>query len=111
VGLARRFLRRALGAWGIDQDTVDTAVLCLSELVTNAVIHAPNGCVVRVLLDGRTLTVTVRDSGAVGDAAVGAPDDPFQVHGRGLQLVDALATSWGSRLDSAGTTMWFVMEL
>lgn len=111
VAEARRFLRRTLDDWGVDQGTSDTAVLCLSELVTNSVVHAHSGCAVRALLEEGVLTITVRDRGAP-DAASGEPaDDPMRVHGRGLQLVDALATRWGSDLDVVGTTVWFVLEL
>ena len=48
VAAARRFLRHTLREWGVDDDTTDAAVLCLSELVTNALIHTPAGCAVRV---------------------------------------------------------------
>lgn len=110
VAEARRFLRSTLHGWGIDEQTTDTAVLCLSELVTNAVIHAHAGCVVRVLLEQDTLTTTVRDSGTQDAASVEPLADPLRVHGRGLQLVDTLATRWGSELDTLGTTVWFVLE-
>jgi anti-sigma regulatory factor (Ser/Thr protein kinase) len=105
---ARRFLRDTLAGWGLDEDTVDTAVLCLSELVTNALIHTTAGCELRTLLDHGVLTTTVRDGGTGGlDRQDG---DPLSVHGRGLQVVDSLAVRWGSRLDSVGTTVWFVLE-
>jgi len=111
VGEARRFLEGTLHDWGIDEDTTFTAVLCLSELVTNALIHAHAGCLVRVLLDHAVLTTTVRDGGAPDAGSPKPVDDPLQVHGRGLQLVDALATRWGSELHTAGTTVWFVLEV
>jgi anti-sigma regulatory factor (Ser/Thr protein kinase) len=111
VGDARRFLEGTLHDWGIDEETTYTAVLCLSELVTNALIHANAGCTVRVLLDGDVLTTTVRDGGTPDVGSVEPLDDPFRVHGRGLQVVDALATRWGSELDAVGTTVWFVLEL
>jgi anti-sigma regulatory factor (Ser/Thr protein kinase) len=104
---ARRFLRDTLVGWGLDDDTVDTAVLCLSELVTNALIHTDAGCELRTLLDRGVLTTTVRDGGTGGLER--HDDDPLSVHGRGLQVVDALAAQWGSRLDSVGTTVWFVL--
>lgn len=108
---ARRFLRHTLQGWGVDDGTTDEAVLCLSELVTNALIHAHAGCAVRVLLDQGVLTTTVRDGGT-SDAGLDEPlEDPLRVHGRGLQLVDAVATRWGSELDNVGTTIWFVLEL
>ena len=110
VSESRRFLRRTLEDWGINGEATDIAVLCLSELVTNAVIHARAGCVVRVVLEEGTLTTTVRDSGSPGSASTVPVADPLQVHGRGLLLVDSLATRWGSELDSVGTTVWFVLE-
>lgn len=110
VSGARRFLRSTLDAWGVDEETTYTAALCLSELVTNAVIHAHTGSVVRVLLEGGVLTTTVRDLGNREPGSQEPLDDPLRVHGRGLQLVDALATRWGSELDSVGTSVWFVLE-
>src|SRR3954447_22210560 len=50
VGLARQFVRTTLADWGIEGDTLFTAVLCASELVTNAIIHSEAGCEIRVLL-------------------------------------------------------------
>lgn len=118
VGVARRFVRRQLAEWGVDDDTGDTAVLCLSELVTNAVIHTGAQSEVRVLLEDDVLTVTVRDRGSdrgehrhrsVSPSEAGA-EDPLRVHGRGLQLVEALTSRWGSELDEVGTTVWFVLD-
>lgn len=110
VSRARRFLRGTLEDWGLDEDRTDTAVLCLSELVTNAVIHAQGGCAVRVLLDRGVLTTTVRDGGRAATTAADDRADPLVVHGRGLQLVEALAHRWGSELGHRGTTVWFVLE-
>ena len=110
VGEARRFLRETLAGWGIDAETVDSAVLCLSELVTNALIHTGAGCAVRVLLDQGVLTTMVRDNGARQVSPAEPLEDPLRVHGRGLHVVDALATRWGSDLDTVGTTVWFVLE-
>lgn len=110
VSQARGFLRRTLKDWAVDEETTETAVLCLSELVTNAVIHTQAGCVVRVSLEGGVLTTTVRDGGGADHASADLLDDPLQVHGRGLLLVDALASRWGSELDEVGTTVWFVLE-
>jgi anti-sigma regulatory factor (Ser/Thr protein kinase) len=111
VGGARRFLRRTLQEWGVAGDTPDAAELCLSELVTNALIHTPAGCAVRVLLDHGVLTTTVRDGGSSEAGSADPLEDPLRVHGRGLPLVDAVATRWGSEIDSVGTTIWFELEL
>lgn len=111
VAAARQFLKGTLTAWGVDADIVDKAILCVSELVTNAMIHTDAGCELRVILDGGVVTTTVRDGGSsvVVDLSTVALD-PLTVHGRGLQLVDALSTRWGSELDAVGTTVWFVLE-
>jgi anti-sigma regulatory factor (Ser/Thr protein kinase) len=95
----------------VGDDDLDSAVLCLSELVTNAVIHTRSGCEVRLVLDGGLVTGTVRDlGGALRPPGDGRSRDPLRVHGRGLQLVDALATRWSSEPDADGTTVWFALE-
>jgi anti-sigma regulatory factor (Ser/Thr protein kinase) len=111
VGGARRFLRATLQHWGVHEDVADAAVLCLSELVTNAVIHSHGGSLVQVVLDERVLTTTVRDWGTTSTASVRSVDDPLQVHGRGLQLVDALADRWGYDLDGDGASVWFSLDV
>jgi anti-sigma regulatory factor (Ser/Thr protein kinase) len=111
VSGARRFLRTTLLHWGVDDDVADAAVLCLSELVTNAVIHSHGGCLVQVVLDDGVLTTTVLDWGSAPRASVRAVDDPLQVHGRGLQLVDALAARWGHDVEGDGASMWFSFDV
>jgi anti-sigma regulatory factor (Ser/Thr protein kinase) len=111
VGDVRRWARATLGAWDVGDDDLDTVVLCLSELVTNTVIHTRSGCEVRLLLDQGLVTGTVRDSGGPHRPdEQGASEDLLRVHGRGLQLVDALATRWSSEPDADGTTVWFAVE-
>jgi anti-sigma regulatory factor (Ser/Thr protein kinase) len=118
VGIARGFLRETLADWDVEEDPIDTAQLCLSELVTNVVMHAGTTCELTVRLDEETLTVVVRDLGGEsewpGDYApveLGEDEDPLQVAGRGLMLVDALADRWASEHDATGTTAWFALDL
>ena len=109
------FMLGTLASWGIDADadTVDTAILCLSELVTNAMIHTDAGCELRVVLDRGVLTTTVPRRPVdpfvvdLGNVTIGIRS-PSTVSG--LQLVDALSTRWGSELDTVGMTVWFVLE-
>ncbi|WP_406832260.1 ATP-binding protein [Pedococcus sp. KACC 23699] len=108
---ARHFVHTTLHGWNLDEGTVDDAVMCLNELVTNAILHTATGCEVRVVLDGGVLTTTVRDGGSsvlVDPSHVAT--DPLAVHGRGLQLVAGTSARWGSELDSGGMTVWFVLE-
>lgn len=104
---ARRFVVRALEASGL-ADLADTAELLVSELVTNAVLHARSKIVVRVDVDGHRLRVEVRD-----DTANTPQVRPYGAHattGRGLLLVETLATRWGFKPQGAGKAVWFELE-
>ena len=117
-GEARRFLRRTLAGWGVDADAADTAQLCLSEVVTNAVVHAGTPAEVRVSRTDGVLRVVVRDGGTPGGASgrSGAPPRPaseadlLDVHGRGLAIVEALSSRWGSESADGGTVVWFEVD-
>lgn len=117
AGAARRFLRRQLEAWEIDEDAVDSAALCLSELVNNVIMHARTSSRLTVSLEDGRLWVMLRDlGGAVPPGAAKAHQpvedtDEYRVFGRGLTLVDALSDDWGSERDAVGTTAWFAFEV
>lgn len=116
AGAVRRFLREQLGSWGVDDDPVDSAELCASELVNNVIMHARSAFQLNVHLEDGVLTVTVRDvgrgaPGAGGSHAPVVDDDSMRVFGRGLTLIDAIADRWGSDRDGSGTIAWFVLEL
>jgi anti-sigma regulatory factor (Ser/Thr protein kinase) len=111
VAVARQFLRRTLADWQVGEELTDDATLCLSELVTNAIIHSYSGCVVRVVLHDGVLTTTVRNWDPAPAPSVAAVADPLQVHGRGLQVVDAVAARWGHRLDPEGASVWFALDV
>lgn len=112
AGVARRFLRETLTGWGVDDDAIDSAQLCVSELVNNVIMHARTSAELTVHVDGSLLGVEVRDHGrrTAADEPAPAPD-PLPVFGRGLTLVDAVADRWGSEQDASGTLAWFVLEL
>lgn len=111
AGRARRFLTQTLAGWEVDPEVAETAQLCLSELVTNAVIHTGTPVTVTVRLEGDCLLVLVQDRGTLG--AVRQPEsyDPEAISGRGLTLVDALATAWSAEPSADGTTVWFELDL
>lgn len=101
---ARRFMTETLERWAC-ADLVDTVNLLVSELVNNVVVHARSEAEVAVLLTPRALRVEVSDS----SAAAPAPRDAAEDHesGRGMALVEALATDWGVRPRPDGKTVWF----
>ncbi|WP_395659429.1 ATP-binding protein [Nocardioides sp.] len=111
VGRARHFLRELLSAWRVGGDVLDAAELCLSEIVTNAVVHAGTDSLLTVSLEEAVLRVEVRDRGAEADVGVVDDTDPLRVFGRGLQLVDAIADRWGAEHDHRGTRSWFDLEV
>jgi anti-sigma regulatory factor (Ser/Thr protein kinase) len=113
VGAARRRLHDLLDEQAVDPETVDSAVLCLSEVLTNAVMHTSAPAHVRVSVDNDVLVVSVRDAGShLGHRPdLLEPAETLPVSGRGLQIVEALSTRWGADTDEAGTTVWFVLEL
>jgi serine phosphatase RsbU (regulator of sigma subunit)/anti-sigma regulatory factor (Ser/Thr protein kinase) len=108
---ARRFLRTTLAGWDVEEDVVDAAELCVSELATNATIHAGAATELTAELDRDALTVLVRDSGSRGHVKLPPSEtDPMEIAGRGLALVDALASSWAAEHQADGTTVWFEIE-
>lgn len=104
VGRARRMVAQAVLASG-HEELVYVATLLVSEVVTNAVLHAgtdigvrcrPSRTGVRVeVFDGSPLSPSVRHYDAVATT------------GRGLALVSALAASWGVDCEDGGKTVWF----
>jgi anti-sigma regulatory factor (Ser/Thr protein kinase) len=93
VRRARSFVRDALRTWRLDQ-LGDTAVLLVSELATNAVLHARTGFAVEVVLRGPVVRVTVHDCSPA--APKPRRHGPSSSTGRGLDILDQLADSWGS---------------
>ncbi|TLQ48472.1 SpoIIE family protein phosphatase [Streptomyces marianii] len=127
---ARRFVRAALADWtrlgtvttrGTDR-LADDAALVVSELATNAVIHAGTGVEVLARLDPATeddpaaLVIEVSDHHPArvvrGDGHEQEGTDPGEAdHGRGLHLVAALAASWGITYRPGLKTVWARLPL
>ncbi len=107
VGAARRFVRGRLVREAIAGDLVDTAVLLTSELVTNAVIHTDTAIEVRVALSPE-VRVEVQDLTARLPQRRSHGEE--SVTGRGLELVEALASRFGVALSPpGGKTVWFTL--
>ncbi|MER6025952.1 SpoIIE family protein phosphatase [Streptomyces sp. NPDC001851] len=102
---ARRFTRRTLRTWGVPQDTLDTALLVVSELVTNALVHTGG----QVRLDLTLVNHRLRL--AVADASPRSPVKPASIGweatgGRGIILVEAVSEAWGTVPVSGGKQVW-----
>jgi anti-sigma regulatory factor (Ser/Thr protein kinase) len=112
VSRVREWARESLSGH-LSAPVLDDLLLLLSELVTNAVVHSDSGrtaggrVTVRLALSPGAVRVEVTDDGsAAGVPAVRVPE-PGDDGGRGLWLVDLLATEWGRRRDEAGGSVWF----
>lgn len=107
VRVARRFVADRLRASGLGRDLVDTAVLLASEVVTNAVLHAHTEVEVRVGV-GAGARIEVVDGSALHPAR--REHEADSVSGRGLELVEAMASSFGVDVGPGdGKTVWFTV--
>lgn len=109
VQAARAFVGKTLGP--IHPCTA-IAVLLVSELVTNSVLHSDSRH------PGKTITITVigapdgvrievLDAGGASVPFLGDSGDDLTEHGRGLRLVNDLSARWNYRRDNAGLVTWF----
>jgi CheY-like chemotaxis protein/anti-sigma regulatory factor (Ser/Thr protein kinase) len=102
---ARRFVVQQLEEWG-SPIFADAAALVVSELATNAVVHANSSFVVRLKLSPAALRIEVTDADAL---TTPEPQPPSQTAegGRGLLLVSAVSSSWGVEpSDEGGKLTW-----
>lgn len=108
VGDARHFAARTLRDWRL-VDLVDRVELLVSELATNAVLHARTPLTVRLRRGSGEISLYVCDE---------SPAPPllrrFSVEsatGRGLRLVASLAAAWGVESDGTGKCVWCTVPL
>lgn len=101
---ARTLLREALRECG-NEDALDAAQLAISEIVTNALVHAGTDMRLRILVADQSLRVELTD---------GSPRMPAQrafgpgaSTGRGLLLVEELVSRWGAHAVPDGKVVWF----
>ena len=109
VGAVRHWLHALLTGWSCSQ--VDDAELLASELVTNAVVHGEGSVTVRVWPGAHGLRVEVSDHGGA-TPRLQENRTAESEGGRGLGIVDRIATRWGvaPRTTAVGTTVWFEMD-
>jgi len=101
-----RRVRRAFAERFADHECLDVLLLCLSEVVTNAVLHARTG---------GSVVVCERPEGLRVEASDGSAARPVHRHftelsptGRGLHLLDRLSDRWGiDDVSTGGKVVWF----
>ena len=109
VPAARRFASQTLIDYGGASETVDKARLLVTELTTNAVLHAHSPIRLTVEPHDDRVRVEVRDDDPRPLAPPHEPD-PEATHGRGLWLVAALSCDWGVNGNERGKTVWFEVD-
>ncbi|MBV2354113.1 PAS domain S-box protein [Streptomyces sp. J2-1] len=104
---AREFLTRTLTAWDATS-RADDARLLLSEILTNAVLHAGGPIRLDMCRTDTELTIEVSDTSPQLPRPRRAAED--EESGRGLLLVRAVADDWGIRPTDEGKTTWFSLR-
>ncbi|WBB69802.1 SpoIIE family protein phosphatase [Micromonospora sp. WMMD812] len=106
----RHWMTAQLGEWQVPEAVVGAAVLCTSELTTNALLHAGTAARVEIDLSAERLLVSVADSGTRG-TVTRAQTDTLSSRGRGLGLIEELSDAWGTDPTVRGSTVWFEILL
>lgn len=104
----RRWMSSRLREWSVPEPVIGAAILCTSELTTNALLHAGTPAQVRVDLSAERLLVSVADTGTRGNVAK-ARTETLSSRGRGLSLIEELSDAWGTDPSVRGSTVWFEM--
>jgi anti-sigma regulatory factor (Ser/Thr protein kinase) len=107
--IARRWVRQELTERSRG-DLLDAAVLGVSELVTNALLHVRSVINVRIVDAEPRLRIEVYDDSTrapEGHSTFADDETSPPTIGRGLQIVDAISLSWGVAYEDAGKCVWF----
>jgi anti-sigma regulatory factor (Ser/Thr protein kinase) len=107
---ARVFTGETLAAWDVDTGAVEAAQLVVSELVTNALLHAPESRAItlQLLASDDSVQVRVSDEGMQSPSRQSPPDPKSGIEsGRGVWIVEAFTDDWGTEPDEhGGKTVW-----
>ncbi|MET9365784.1 ATP-binding protein [Streptomyces sp. NPDC006632] len=112
---ARHHVREALWSWRMPEDTVDTAVLVVSEIMTNAVRHTTSSRIQLELLrrEGE-VEMSVQDCGPRPIRPLrlicAEAGDGWGESGRGLGIVQRLASRWGAAEAGLGLRVWAAID-
>ncbi|WP_330458898.1 SpoIIE family protein phosphatase [Streptomyces sp. NBC_00820] len=111
IAEARQHLRELLHDWS-SADQVDSAVLLLSEMITNVLVHTDADALVLAEISGepggRRLQVKVTDTG--DDLPHKRSPGELASSGRGLVLIELLAEAWGVEPRGEGKSIWFALH-
>jgi serine phosphatase RsbU (regulator of sigma subunit)/anti-sigma regulatory factor (Ser/Thr protein kinase) len=106
----RQWMTGRLREWSVPEPVIGAAILCTSELTTNALLHAGTPAQVHIDLNAERLLVSVADTGTRG-SVIRAQTNTLASRGRGLGLIEELSDSWGTDPTVRGSTVWFEILL
>jgi anti-sigma regulatory factor (Ser/Thr protein kinase) len=106
VAVARRWAADRAAGWGL-HGIIGELQVVVSEMVTNAVLHAGTDCTLTLRLDPTVLVVEVAD----GSPEAPRPESGREHGGRGLRLVAAFSSAWGYEPTMTGKTVWAEIDL
>ncbi|WP_326945696.1 MULTISPECIES: ATP-binding protein [unclassified Amycolatopsis] len=107
--LARREVRAAMAAFGLDEAQLEDVLLATSELVTNAFEHGERPQRFQMEYADGHLTLRVYDTGRMLPE-LRAPS-PAEARSRGLVLVQALSEDWGFERCPGGKYVWAIFRV
>jgi anti-sigma regulatory factor (Ser/Thr protein kinase) len=99
---------KALGWTTASPETVDAVLLTVSELVTNAHVHAHSSAQLVMTWDEQCLHISVHNGSS--DLPTPRGTSTEHVGGRGMFLVDALADEWESRPCRHGKSVMMISQ-
>jgi anti-sigma regulatory factor (Ser/Thr protein kinase) len=105
----RRFVAQHLSRWQVPAQVSDEATLLTSELIANAIRHAPPPLCLEITVDTAKIRIDVHDSDPM--LPMLTRPDFNSSGGRGVWLVDTIASRWGYRPEPPGKVVWFEMDL
>jgi anti-sigma regulatory factor (Ser/Thr protein kinase) len=105
VRTARQLTAELCAEAGVSRELRDSAVLLTSELVTNAITHGRSDARLRVVVHADCVRVEVTDDNS--RHPVVRSQDADALDGRGLQMLEFVASAWGVRDEAYGKTVWF----
>jgi anti-sigma regulatory factor (Ser/Thr protein kinase) len=109
---ARAHVTSTCRTWHVPRHITDSLVLIASELTTNAVVHARGDTItVVLLLSSRHVWLSVIDQGSLHDPVLPRRTGADAENGRGLPLVEALASHWRAIASPSGMRVWACMAL
>ncbi len=104
---ARRLVADALSGW--PEHARDVAVLLTSEVITNAVVHGGGRFLLQVDVGRGRVRVEVTDATTRPPRVLAFTGD--REHGRGMAIVDAMATTWGTVRLGSHKAVWFELAV